>query len=159
MHPTPEELLQAIVRNLDQVAAEPSLASESREALDDARRLVRRLERSWAQRLPFLLLDNQLAAELLHSLIPLVPDLADEIETAVADHTSLAGHRLDEPAVHDMNKRLQGLVGQAVHILPDDADGDAGRSRIAAHLRSRLAADPALNRSPSGRHPPQESNL
>ena len=156
MHPSPEEQLRAILRSLDRVAAEPSLAPESREALDDASRLVRRLERSWARRLPFLLLDSQLAVELLRSLAPRVPDLAAEIEAATTDHSNIVGHTVDEPTVHDVNKRLQGLLGQAVHLLPDDTDGEAGRARIAEHLRSRLGADPALNRTPTDRLPPLE---
>ena len=158
MHPTPEEQLQAVLRNLDEVAAETSLAPAPRAALEDAQRLLRRLERAWARRLPFLLLDNQLATKLLASLAPLLPDLADEIETTTTEHTAIARHDIDEPAGHDLNKRLQGLLGRAVHLLPDDTDGDAGRARIAEHLRSRLGADPALNREPSDRLPPLEPN-
>lgn len=158
MHPTPDDQLQAILRSIEQVAADPSLAPASRVALDDARRLVRRLERSWDRRLPFLLLDSQLAVELLNGLSPLLPRLSNQIETAAADLATLFGHSVDEPTAHQLNKNLQDLLAQAVHLLPDDAEGDAGRSRIAEHARSRLAADPTLNRTPTDRLPLQEPN-
>ena len=158
MHPTPDEQLRAAQRTLDQVSVDPSLAPGAREALDDVRRMLRRLEASWAQRLPFLLLDNRLAMELLRSIAPHVPDLVAEIESADADVTSSGRDGVNEPAAHDLNKRLQALLGRAVHCLPDDADGDAGRSRIAAHVRARLAADPALNRTPTHRLSSQEPN-
>ncbi len=161
MHPTPDEQLQAVLRRLDEVNAEPSLPPPAREALDDARRLLRRLERSWAQRLPFLLLDNHLAVELLRSLAPLLPDLSAEIDAATAEHSSVTAptsprSTVDEATAHDLNKRLQGLLGRAVHLLPDGAEGDAGRARIADHLRSRLAADPTLNRTPTDRRQREE---
>lgn len=158
MHPTPDEQLRAVLRSIDEVAAEPSLSPSSRAALDDARRLVRRLERTWTRRLPFLLLDNHLAAELLSSLAPMLPQLVDEIESAATAVSSIGGHTVEETTVHGTNKRLQDLLARAVHLLPDGHEGNAARSRIAAHARSRLAADPTLNRTPTDRLPPQEPN-
>ena len=68
MHPTPEEQLRAIERRLAEVVeAEPSLSASSRQALDDARRLLRRLEGSLAKRLPFLQADNVPEKEHLQS--------------------------------------------------------------------------------------------
>jgi hypothetical protein len=156
MHPTPDEQLQAVLRRLDEVDAEPSLLPPpARQALDDARRLLRRLERSWAQRLPFLVADNRLAVDLLGDLAPLLPDLSAEIDAAATEHSSLDSVT-HEPTAHDLNTRLQALLGRAVHLLPDSDDGDVGRARIADHLRSRLAADPTLNRTPTDRLPRQE---
>lgn len=163
MHPTPEEQLRAVERRLDEVAAEASLTPPARDALDDARRLVRRLERSLATRLPFLLADNELATRLLIELAPLLPDLSSEIDAEVevdpAAAGSGAGHDhapFDEPTIHERNKHLQAMLGRAVHLLPDGPEGDAGRARIADHLRSRLAANPALHRTPTERRPTQE---
>ncbi len=161
MHPTPEEQLRAVGRRLDEVAAEPSLPPPARDALDDARRLIRRLERSLATRLPFLLADNELATRLLNELAPLLTDLSAEIDNAVDPRAAGPGTGLDLPpvdeqTVHERNKQLQALLGRAVHLLPDGPDGDAGRARIADHLRSRLAANPALHRTPTDRRPPQE---
>ncbi len=156
MHPTPDEQLQAIERRLEQATSEqaisePALTPAAREAIDDARRLLRRLQRAWAQRLPFLALDNRLAIELLTSLAPKLTELSAEIEALAA---AAAEPPVDEPTAHELNKRLQGLLGRAVHLLPDGPDGDAGRARIADHLRSRIAADPALNRTPTARRQP-----
>ena len=151
MHPTPEEQLQAVLRLIDAVATDPGIAPESQEILADAGRLIRRLRRSWARRLPFIVRDNELAAELLAGFSPRLPELADEIQAAAA---SLPVD--DEPSAHEVNKQLQDLLGRAVHLLPDDAEGDAARVRIADHLRARLAADPALNRTPTDRLPPED---
>lgn len=146
MHPTPDEQLRAVLRLVDGASADPGLAEETKAALVDAGRLIRRLERSWSARLPFLTVDNELAAELLADLAPLLPSLQNEIEAAVG-----APEPRDEPTAHAANKRFQDLLGRAVHLLPDDPSGDDGRARIVAHLRSRLAADPALNRTPADR--------
>lgn len=161
MHPTPEEQLRAVERRLAEVAAEPSLPPPARDALDDARRLIRRLERSLATRLPFLLTDNELTTRLLDELAPLLPDLSAEIDAEIDTGVAGAGagfdHAVvDETTAHERNKQLQALLGRAVHLLPDGPDGDAGRARIAEHLRSRLAANPALHRTPTDRRPPEE---
>jgi hypothetical protein len=167
MHPTPEEQLRAIERRLAEVAeAEPSLSASSRHALDDTGRLIRRLEGSLAKRLPFLQTDNELAARLLADLAPLLPDLTAEIDAALGVGSGAARTDddadqapIDEPRAHEHNKRLQGLLGRAVHLLPDNPEGDAGRAHIAAHLRSRLAADPVLNRTPIPRPDPSDREV
>ena len=159
MHPTPEEQLRVIERRLAEVVeAELSLSASSRQALDDARRLLRRLEGSLAKRMPFLQADNQLAARLLQDLAPLLPDLSVEIDSVIAPSDSVNQGPVDEPAAHERNKQLQGLLGRAIHLLPEGPEGDAGRARVAAHLRSRLAADPVLNRNPIDRQPPEEGH-
>lgn len=160
MHPTPEEQLGAILRLVDSAATDAALADETKAMLADADRLIRRLERSWSGRLPFLTQDNERAASLLIDLGPLLPSLQNDIEEAVG-----GVEQPDEPTAHTANKRFQELLARAVHLLPDDQSGDDGRARIVAHLRSRLAADPALNRTPVVRgpadrrdqaHPPSE---
>ena len=59
MHPTTEEHLAAVRRLLEGVAADPGVSDSSRVALDEAARRLRRVERSGAARLPFLVRDNR----------------------------------------------------------------------------------------------------
>lgn len=141
MHPTPSEQLQAIQRLIERVQADPELPPDSEELLADAARLLRRLERSWPLRMPFLVDDNERAIRLLVELAPQLGSLRAEISAAAERRPPLG-----EDATHDLNLELQGLLARAVRALADDADGDRGRARIARHLRSRVAADPALNR-------------
>lgn len=148
MHPTPEEQLDAILRLVEGAASDSAIAEDSNAMLTDASRLIRRLQRSWSGRLPFLSHDNALAAELLTHLAPMLPSLQHEIDDVVR---SVEQSRADEPATHETNKRFQGLLARAVHQLPGDNAGDEGRARIVTHLRNRLAADPALNRAPADR--------
>ncbi|MFT5531466.1 MAG: hypothetical protein ACI91O_001493 [Candidatus Poriferisodalaceae bacterium] len=143
MHPTPEEQLAAIGGFVERAASDPALGAETAATLADASRLLRRLERSWPARMPFLTCDSQFAADLLIDLAPQLPSLAREIEAASSEPVAE-----NEPAAHAINTRLQGLLARAVRELPDDLTGDAGRTRIAQYLRRRLAADPALNRDP-----------
>lgn len=149
MHPTPDEQLVAIERLImrgtegTRRGAEPTTIEAD---LTDASRLTRRLMRSWARRLPFLERDNELAIELLSSLVSKQPDLTAQVTGAIrARENADAG----EPSAHQLNKSLQMLLADAVHALPDDEAGDADRARIAAHLRARLAANPALHREPA----------
>ncbi|MGY9075344.1 MAG: hypothetical protein ACKVHU_20600 [Acidimicrobiales bacterium] len=143
MHPTPEEQLAAIRGFVDRAASDPDLGAETLATLADATRLLRRLERSWPARMPFLARDSKLAAKLLTDLGPQLPTLVAEIDVASSDLCVE-----NEPAAHAVNVRLQDLLARASGQLPDDMNGDEGRARIAQHLRRRLAADPALNRDP-----------
>lgn len=148
MHPTVDEQLRAVRRLLDAVAGDPGLAGPSAQALADASRQLRRLEGSWAARLPFLTDDNRATVELLGEVAPLVadrPGWGEELAAAVA---AAEVPTVAEPVAHDRNLALRRLLARAVHELPDSEAGDAARARIAAHLRRRLDADPALHRSP-----------
>ena len=94
MHPTPEEQLDAILRLVEGAASDSAIAEDSNAMLTDASRLIRRLQRSWSGRLPFLSHDNALAAELLTHLAPMLPSLQHEIDDVVrllagADKASL----------------------------------------------------------------------
>ena len=146
MHPTPSEQLQAIRHLIKRAQADPELSPESDQLLADAARLLRRLERSWPKRMPFLVDDNQRALRLLIELRPDLGPLAAEISAAM-ERPPADG----EEAAHDLNVELQGLLARAVHVLADDVDGDQKRARIAEHLHHRIAADPALNRHPAER--------
>lgn len=146
MHPTPEEQLQAVLRLVNHAATDPGMTPETKSTLADASRLIRRLDHSLATRLPFLVTDNELAAELLTDLAAHLPTMAEAIKTATSELSTF-----DEPKAHEANKRLRELLAQAVHLLGDNSTGNDGRARIAEHLRTRVAADPALNRSPAER--------
>ena len=143
MHPTASEQLQAIRYLIERAQADPELSAESDQLLGDAMRLLRRLERSWTKRMPFLVDDNQRAIRLLDELRSDLAPLAEEI-SAATERPPADG----EEAATDLNVQLQSLLARAVHVLADDLDGDRGRARIAEHLRHRIAADPALNRHP-----------
>ncbi|MGB5760729.1 MAG: hypothetical protein WBM50_27695 [Acidimicrobiales bacterium] len=143
MHPTPSEQLQAIRHLIERAQADPELSEESDRLLGDAIRLLRRLERSWPKRMPFLVDDNQRAIRLLGELRPDLSPLAEEI-SAATERPPANG----EEAADALNAQLQGLLARAVDVLADDPDGDRGRARISEHLRHRIAADPALNRHP-----------
>jgi hypothetical protein len=140
MHPTNEEHLAAVRRLLDEVAADPGLSDSSRRAIEEAAKRLRRIERSGAARLPFLVGDNRASRELMNGLADLAPDLA----AAVPPFDEMAEHH--EPTAHELNKRLRVLLARAVHQLPDDTEGDAWRARLATHLRNRIDTDPAINR-------------
>jgi hypothetical protein len=142
MHPTGEEQLRAVCRRLELVAADPGLAPESVEALDDAVRQLRRLEGAWPARLPFLLADNEATAALLRDLGADLP----------AGLSAVERFGEGEERAHEMNKAVRECLAQAVRGLPSTTDGDAARTRIALHLRRRIAADPALNRRPRPYH-------
>lgn len=143
MYPTPSEQLQAVRHLIERVQAGEELTAESAQLLTDAARLLRRLERSWPRRMPFLVDDSRRVLAMLSELRPNLPTLEEEIAAATERPPP------DGPdAAHQRNLELRDLLARAVHALPDDADGDAGRARIAEHLRRRLLADPALNRDP-----------
>lgn len=143
MHPTTEEHLAAVRRLLDEVAADPGVSGSSRLALDEAAKRLRRVERSGAARLPFLVGDNRASVELLAGL----GDMAPDVVAAIPDIDGAGQHR--EPDVHELNKQLRALMARAVRELPDDGEGDAWRARVALHLRARIAIDPSINR-PTG---------
>jgi hypothetical protein len=141
MHPTVEEQLRAIRRLVDDVAAHGSLDADGVRRLALVSSQLRRLEANCAARLPFLLADNADAAATLASLGGVLPEVA-----GAAARISAGDAEPGEAEAHDRNTALRGLLARAVHELSDDDASAAARTRIAAHLRRRLAADPTLNR-------------
>ena len=131
MHPTVEEQLRAVWWQLETVTQDPTLSADSRDLLTEAGRLLRRLEGSASARVPFLLADNQATAALLQQLgVP----LADERSSA--------------SDAHERNKALREVLATAIRTLPATTEGEAAMTRIAAHLRRRIFADPSLHRQP-----------
>ncbi len=151
MHPTVDEQLRGIGRLLEQVAAGSGLAPASADALDEARRRLRRLEGSWAQVLPFLTADNRATAELLAELAPLVAGaLAHEVAAAAheADRAPTPAAALDVAAVAARNDELRALLATVIAALPGGDAGRAARLAVVAHARRRLDADPLNARGP-----------
>ena len=62
--------------------------------------------------------DTRASRDLLAEL----PDTAPDIVAALPEIDEAAEH--DEPAAHELNKQLRGLLARAVHELPDDGEGD-----------------------------------
>ena len=104
--------------------------------------------------MPFLADDNERARALLQRLRGDVASLAPEIDAASAhaapqtDQASARATTSSESQEHSANLVWQGLLARAVTELADDEAGDRGRAQIAAHMRARTAANPALNREP-----------
>ena len=137
MRPTVGEQLAAIRRMIDAVRADPAADPDATAAtLELVSGQLRRLERSEPHRLAFLVEDNIATAQLLADLAVVLPSLAPPAAPADAvTGEAEAGARNDE---------LRALLVRAVRELPDGPDGDAGRERIAAHLRRRIERNPAL---------------
>lgn len=120
-------------------------AAGSAALLADAGRLLRRLEGTWAEILPFLVADSRATAALLVDLAPL---LDGELATAIADAAArTAGgsatlHELQIAVAAAHNDELRGLLSDAIASLPDDEAGRRATAAIGAHLRRRLDADP-----------------
>jgi hypothetical protein len=143
MYPTSEEHLAAVRRLLDEVTGDPGLSDASRRALEEAARRLRRVERSGAARLPFLVRDTRAGVALLAAL----PVTAKDIVAAVPEIDEAAEHH--EPTAHELNMHVRELLSRAVRELPDDEEGEAWRARLAVHLRERIATDPSTNRPKS----------
>ena len=162
MHPTPQEQLDAAIRLITAAAEHARPAGERDDLLRGATVLLRRLSRSLDARMPFLADDNERARVLLQHLRADVASLAPEIDKASAhaapetDEASARATTSSESHEHSANLIWQGLLARAVTELADDEAGDRGRAQIAAHLRARTAANPALNREPIRRPQPTE---
>lgn len=140
MHPTVDEQLAGARRLMELVMAESGLSDAAMARLTDAARLVRRVERSWAEVLAFLTADNRATAAVLGELADRLPD---ELAAAIGAERA-AAFEPDEgevAAAHDRNQRLRALLAEAAPQL--DADD---RRLVARHLRHRLEHDPTSRR-------------
>jgi hypothetical protein len=158
MHPTVDEQLRGVRRLLDGVVEADGglLSARSAAALDDARRIVRRLEWSWSLVLPFLDWDNRATEALLAELAALVPAAVPAGSTptaAAATQAPAAAHppELHFALAHERNLALRARLTAVVANLPEGAPAPAPEARalIAAHLRRRLETDPANRRAPA----------
>ncbi|SDG34144.1 hypothetical protein [Klenkia brasiliensis] len=134
MHPTVDEQLTGALRLLDVLQTEDELSPAGQEVLTNVRRLLGKVQRSWAAQLPFHTADNAELTALLVRTAPLVdPSLvpADDVIPP-----------LDAVAVATRNAQLRALLSQVVTGLPHTPEGDAARAAIADHLRHRVDTDP-----------------
>lgn len=145
MHPTGPEQLQAVQRQLAELAADDGLRPEQRAVLVDAARVLDRLAAAWPARLAFLLADNEATARLLAELGAAVPPDPPPLAPPPFDRGHGAG---PEEAAHARNKALRAALAELVAGLPPPPEADDVRRRVARHLRMRLAADPSLQRRP-----------
>lgn len=134
MHPTVDEQLTGALRLLDVLETGDDLGPAGREVLTNVRRLLGKVQRSWAAQLPFHTADNEALVDLLTRTAPLVdPALAPP---------GPAAPPLDAVAVATRNAELRGLLSRVVLGLPRSPEGDAARAEIGDHLRSRVDSDP-----------------
>ena len=127
MHPTVDEQLRGVRRLLDGVVEADGglLSARSAAALDDARRIVRRLEWSWSLVLPFLDWDNRATEALLAELAALVPAAVPAGSTGggggAATQTPAAAHppELHFALAHERNLALRARLTAAVANLPE----------------------------------------
>lgn len=141
MHPTIEEQLHGALRLLDAVAAESDLPTATQELLTNVRRLLGKVDRSWAAQLPFHTADNATLGELLKRTGSLVgPGLAAEVNAVV--RSGPVGSPLDAPAVATHNAGLRTLLSRVITGLPRSPEADAARTEICGYLRHRVDVDP-----------------
>lgn len=141
MHPTIDEQLNGALRLLDVLETESELSTASRELLTNVRRLLGKVQRSWAVQLPFHTADNRALAELLARTAPLVgPALVADVEAAAPGGDGEL--QLDAAAVATRNTELRALLSRVITGLPRSPEGDAARAEIGDHLRHRVDTDP-----------------
>ncbi|SDP13565.1 hypothetical protein SAMN05660199_03249 [Klenkia soli] len=134
MHPTVDEQLTGALRLLDVLETEDELSTGGQEVLTNVRRLLGKVQRSWAAQLPFHTTDNAELTTLLNRTAPLVdPGLVPEDD---------ATPPLDAVAVATRNAELRALLSRVVTGLPRTPEGDAARAEIGDHLRHRVDTDP-----------------
>lgn len=146
MHPTTDEQLAGARRLIDLVRTTETLSPASQGRLDDAARILRRVEATWSALLPFLSADNEATAELLGELTDRLPEelaATAEHELAAALAEADGDAHLVFDVVHARNQRLRALLDAAIPHLDQ-----AGRRRVADHLRRRIDLDPTLTRAP-----------
>ena len=144
MQPAVEADIRAMRESLERLIAEEQLPASGVAVLGEVRRSLRRLERTWARVLPYLLAENAATAALLAEVAPLVPaDLQAEITTAgraldpVPDTA-----QLDAVLANERNGVLRGLLARVIETLPADESGARARARARKHLQDCLELRP-----------------
>ncbi|KAF0957183.1 hypothetical protein [Rhodococcus sp. T7] len=120
MRPTIDEQLNGAARLLRLAEGDPETSPGVAELARNARRLIERVEASWARALPFLQTDNRRLAELLGIAEP-DPHDSNDVAAAAASNEALRAH-----------------LTSRIHELPAGPEREA----IGAYLRARLVVDP-----------------
>lgn len=144
MQPAVETDLRAMREALERLAVDEDLPGTAVAALGEVGRSLRRLERSWARVLPYLVAENAATAALLTELAPLVPaPLRDDIASVGAVPEPVADPRaLDALHANELNGVLRGLLAGVIVSLPDDQAGFEARERARQHLQDILELRP-----------------
>lgn len=144
MQPAVETDLRAMRESLERLVAEEDLPGSAVAALGEVGRSLRRLERSWARVLPYLVAENAATAALLEELAPLVPaSLRDDIAAVGPVPEPVADPRvLDALDANELNGALRGLLAGVIASLPGDQAGSEARGRARRHLQDILRQRP-----------------
>lgn len=134
MHPTIEEQLAGIRRLLTVASEATPLAPTSADAIENARRLLTRVERSWSALLPFYLADNAALRELLGGP-------STDVETNTASDS--AAPEDDVAAQARWNSMLREELSAAIRDLRRDETDGVLRRRIHTYLVARVEKDPS----------------
>lgn len=144
MQPAVDADLRAIRESLERLAVEHRLSSAAVATLNEVERSLRRLERTWARVLPYLVAENAATAALLKELAPLVPaPLRDDIASSERVPAPVADPRaLDAVHANELNGELRGLLARVIAALPGDQAGSDARERTREHLQDMLRLRP-----------------
>lgn len=143
MQPAVEADLRAMRLSLERLAADEELPATAVQALAEVGRSLRRLERSWAGVLPYLMIENSAAAALLAELAPQLPEsLASEITSLEELPPPPDPSALDATKANQLNGTLRDLLARALTSLPPDEAGARARARVRDHLRTSLKLRP-----------------
>jgi hypothetical protein len=144
VQPTVEADLRAMRLSLERLVAAEDLPATAVQGLAEIGRSLRRLERSWAQVLPYLVAENASTAALLADLTPSLPgDLAGEIASLGPPPAPVSDpSAFDATKAQERNGVLRALLARAITALPADEGGAEARARVRQHLKSTLALRP-----------------
>lgn len=140
MRPTINDQVSGALRLLDELGSGAELSPASLDSLDNVRRLLKQVGRSWAALPGFYSADNGELMSLLERARPVVSaGLTGRIGATAAGDGAVG---TDIVASARVNAELRGLLSDVLRELPADADGRALRRQIGDYLRRRVAADP-----------------
>lgn len=128
MRPTIDDQLHGARRLLDGVMDSDDVPATARATLQNVRRLLDQIGRSWAVLPGFYAEDNAALGALLARLGATPP-----VAVTGADVEAAARH----------NAELRGLLSAVLRELPAGPAGAAARADIGDYLRHRVATDPA----------------
>ena len=113
----------------------PHLPADAAADLLTVSRVLRRLERSSAAVLPWLMADNAANAALLAQLLPALPaDVAADADAALEASQDPG----DVSGVEARSEQLRSLLARAVVASTDHPGGEKVRRRIAGRLTASL---------------------
>lgn len=143
MHPTIDEQISGVHRLVETIAADDALSETSRDLVRHVLEILRLLESTRRQLLPFLATDNAALIELLLGIGRLLGVRA-QVEEAATDGSASVDFQ-DESRLVERNMMLRASLADVIARLPETGPGNEGRRRIAQYLIKRSDRDPTLN--------------